>query len=165
MTRVHRIAACLVIAAQAILALAVPASAVHGGHRHHGQHESCGGHAVASEDRLACRSPAGTWVLGLASDRCHDRSDPDCLFPAQEGDLACFDCADAHSHLHVANVDDIGDGGRRWSPPPAVACGFVTVERERGGAAGAVDADAGRDRSPRPPPSSRRALGSIVLRV
>lgn len=157
MPRLHRIAACLVIAAQVILSLAVPGAAVHGadlGHRHHDD-SACGGHAVATDDRLVCRSPAGTLVLGLGG---HGHSHGEC-------DHGGFDCGDGHSHLHVANVDEVRDGSRRWMLPPMAECGLVAATADAGGGRGASSGPDRTDRVSRPPPSSRRVLGSIVLRV
>lgn len=155
MTSSRLIAAWLVIAAQAILALAVPASAVHAkGAHHHGHDESrCAAHLDHADERIACRSPAGTSVLGLPAADCDGH------------DHAAFDCCDGHSHLHVANVDDIGDGLRRWSLPPDAECGIAAIPSMSGlGGRFALRAERP-DRISRPPPSSRQSLGSIVLRV
>lgn len=162
MSPLRRIAACLAITAQVILALAVPGTAAHeradepAGHRHHRDDGlPCGGHASAAETRLVCRSPAGTWVLGFGSD---DHRHDGC-------DHGGFDCGDGHSHLHVANVDEIGDGNRRSFLPPPMMCSTVDVAIAASMHGPAGDPPVDRDRVARPPPSSRRALGSIVLRV
>lgn len=163
MTLPHRIAACLVIAAQVILALAVPATAVHGtvsarDHRH--DEVACGGHAVAPETAIGCRSPAGTWVLGFGSEGHRDVT-------CDHGscDQGGFDCGDGHSHLHVANVDEIGDGSRRQLLPPVTVCSILDGVAVPAALGPAGIPGAGRDRVPRPPPSSRQALGSVVLVV
>jgi hypothetical protein len=170
MTPPRLIAAWLVITAQVILALAVPVTAVHGSGPHHHGHDGsrCGGHVDHvdhSLDRLACRSPAGTSVLGLPSGACDGHDHHQGEDGHAPGDRATFECCDGHSHLHVANVDDIGDGSRRWSLPPAAACEIAVAADASGGLRGFALAAERPERATRPPPSSRRALGSIVLRV
>jgi hypothetical protein len=178
MTPLRRIAACLVIAAQAILALAVPAAAVHdaGSDRRPDRRVDRREEIRDARDPHACRGADGTWVLGIGGlghrhhghdhDHDHGANDPDSCCPDRGGSAAvCFDCADGHTHLHVANVDEVRDGSRRWCLPPLTACGQVIVTVDRcGGSSGPNGLDRP-ERASRPPPSSRRALGSIVLRV
>jgi hypothetical protein len=179
MTPLRRIAACLVIAAQAILALAVPAGAAHGAPGERSQE------IRDARDPHACRGPDGTWVLGLAmlghhhhhghdheghgheghGHEGHEHEPDECCPDRGLTGAVCFDCADGHTHLHVANVDEVRDGSRRWCLPPLTACGEVIFTVERGEEAVRPAGLERPERASRPPPSSRRALGSIVLRV